>query len=194
VIERRVNKLNTSFRDVLAEKKVLKRELEATEEDKIKAGKRLVAMKKARALLQEVAQQTQKKLEYSVETLVTLALNSVFPNAYDFKVQFEQKRNKTECSLWFNKSGDLLKPLDSSGGGPIDVAALALRMTFWRISDVSPVLILDEPLKFVSADYREACGLILKELSSKLGVQIIMVTHLPELVPFSDKKIEIGED
>lgn len=190
-VEARLKNLNRELARAKAKKHMLVSELKENETETEQLEKDLVSAKKARVLLQEVAQQTQRNLEYNIENLVTLALKSVFPNPYTFKVDFEQKRNKTECVLSFEKDGSSMKPLDSSGGGPIDVAALALRMTFWKISNAAPVMILDEPLKFVSADYRDSCGLILKELSEKLSLQMIMVTHLPELIPFSDKVIEI---
>lgn len=189
----RIRKLNSVLSEAKVKKKMYKGQLKEHKSEKAQKEKDLVNAKKARALLQEVAQQTQKMLEYSVENLVTLALKSVFPDPYKFKVEFEQKRNKTECALLFEKDSGYLKPLESSGGGPIDVASLALRMTFWRISTSDPVMVLDEPLKFVSADYRDLCGYMLKELSEKLEVQIIMVTHLPELLPYANKTIDIEE-
>lgn len=191
MFKQRIKRVDSYLREAQAKKKILKENLISAQDSLKKTEEGIVSAKKVRVLLQEVAQQTQKKLEYSVEKLVTLALESVFPDPYSFKVLFEQKRNKTECSLLFEKDGSQFKPLESSGGGPIDVASLALRMTFWKISDAAPILILDEPLKFVSADYRDSCGMILKELSSRLSVQMIIVSHLPELLPFADRVIEI---
>jgi len=39
----------------------------------------------------------------------------------------------------------------------------------------------DEPFKFVSAGYRDGVRAMLQMLAAELGIQFIMVTHIPEL-------------
>jgi ABC-type sulfate/molybdate transport systems ATPase subunit len=49
---------------------------------------------------------------------------------------------------------------------------------------------LDEPFRFISANYRPAVKKMLEELSEKMQVQILMVTHASELT--TGKVVEIG--
>lgn len=193
MLNKRLTVFEKKLNEAKAKKKILKKSLAELKDSAIEQRKEKEAAEKARIVLQEVAQATQAKLEYNIENLVTLALHSVFPDPYNFKVQFLQKRNKTECELLFEKNETYFKPLESSGGGPIDVASLALRLTFWKLTKSRPVLILDEPLKFVSSDLRSFCGKILKDLSEKMGVQIIMISHLSELLEYADNVIDIEE-
>lgn len=156
----------------------------------------LEAAQRARAILQEAAQATQQQLEFHVADIVTTALQAVFPEPYEFVVRFEIKRGKTECVMLFKRDGEEFDPMESCGGGPIDVAAFALRVAFWSLSrrnGTRPLIILDEPFKFVSrkGDLQTRCSEMVKTLSDKLGIQILMVSHLPDIIACADKIIPI---
>lgn len=143
----------------------------------------LANQEQAQAAIQTVAQQTQQQLEYHVSELVTLAMKAVFTDPYEVELEFVQKRSKTECEIWFVRDGERMKPLSAAGGGAVDVAALALRLSLWclRQPRTRPVVLLDEPLRFLSVDLQEKASIILRELSNRLGLQLIIVTHEEEL-------------
>lgn len=146
----------------------------------------------SQSFIQEIAKQTQEKLKYHIEDIVQLALDACFPEEYEFQVKFEIKRGQTEASLLFLKDEDSINPIHSSGGGAVDVAAFALRIAVWSLGKTSPVLLLDEPFRFLSRDLHERAGKILKSLSDKLGLQIIMVTHNKEMAErISDKIFQV---
>jgi DNA repair exonuclease SbcCD ATPase subunit len=152
------------------------------------------ASQKARILLQEIATVTQKKVEQRISQLVTMALEAVFPDPYKFVLEFVPKRNQTECLLWFEKNGERMKPIDSSGGGAVDVASFALRVAFLSIDKKSRrVVICDEPFRFVSRNYLHRCGEMIRTLSEKRDIQFIIVTHLKELIESADKVFDIGQ-
>lgn len=147
---------------------------------------------KAREVVSKVAQATQEKIEYHISNLVTMALASVFPDPWKLQLRFVERRNKTEADLIFikgdNETDDLL---NAGGGGPADIAAFALRIALWRIRETAPIMILDEPMRFVSRDLQPKVSALLKELSDKLGIQFIIVSHIPELCECANKIIEI---
>ena len=101
-------------------------------------------------------------------------------------------RGTTECHLQYERNGNLIKPMDASGGGTIDIALFALRLGSWSLSQPRsrPVIILDEPFRFVSRDKMPLAGQMLKETSEQLGLQIILITHIAELIEWSDKVFE----
>jgi DNA repair ATPase RecN len=146
---------------------------------------------KARAIVQTVAEQTQKKIEFHISNLVSMALASVFPSPYEFVLRFVQRRNKTEADLIFMKNGNEGDPVDISGGGALDVASFALRVAIWSIKPSRNTLLLDEPGKFISRDLQNKFSDMIKHLSTKLGLQFIVVSHVPEITESADKVFEI---
>lgn len=144
-------------------------------------------------IIQTVAQQTQEQLEYRISELVTLALSSVFEDPYEFKVEYVVKRDKTEANFWFMRNDTYIHPLDAAGGGAVDVAAFALRATLWSMSSKTTdnVIILDEPFKHLSSDLQQKAGHMVKEISKKLNLQFIIVSHIENLINEADQIIEV---
>jgi len=149
--------------------------------------KRLENAEEARAVIQEVAKQIQQQAHEQISSVVTRGLQSVFDDPYIFKIIFDKKRGRTEARLIFEREEDGLEldPLTASGGGVIDVASFALRISCILLSrpPIRPVLILDEPFKNVSKarDYLDRIPSLLETLCNDLGIQIIMDTHIDEL-------------
>ena len=159
--------------------------------------KRIKLIEQAQSFLQKVAQDTQSQLKFQIEDIVNLALNTVFPDEYLFQVDFNISRGKTDAELVFinQKTGGKIDPMNASGGGVIDIVAFALRISAYVLeSGTDNVIILDEPFRFVSKDLVERAGEILKVLSTKLGLQIILVTHIPELIDVADKVFRIKKN
>ena len=151
-------------------------------------------LEEAQAILILVAQATMEELKFHIENLVTLALSSVFDDPYEFEAEFIQKRNQTEVNLFFVRDGERINPLSASGGGTVDVASFALRVSLWSLQQkkTRPIFILDEPMKNLSSVYQEKGSRMMKSVADKLGLQIIMVTHNESLVEASDKVIRVG--
>jgi len=141
----------------------------------------------AQRILQIVAKQTQEQIIFHISDIVTLALNSIFDEPYKFKLDFIEKRGKTEAELYFLKDDIKIDPLTASGGGVIDIASMALRIALWSLGRKNNTIILDEPAKFVSKNYVNKVIEMLKMLSEKLNLQMIIVTHIEELKEKADK-------
>lgn len=149
-------------------------------------------LEKAREIVKEVGLKTQEQLQYHISDITSLALEAVFNDPYKLTAEFVQRRNKTECDLYFERDGDKIDPLSASGGGTVDVASFALRIASWSMESPQsrPTIILDEPLRFLSADRQEKASEMLKEISTKLGIQFIIITHESTLTPFADRIFE----
>lgn len=144
------------------------------------------------ALVQKVAKETQEQLKFQIEDIVKTCIDTCFPDEYDFKVEFEIKRGKTECALKFYKNGrEIDDLLESGGGGVVDMASFGIRIAAWSLGNTANTLVLDEPFKFLSRDLQIRGGEILSEISKKLHLQIIMNTHIPELVEQSNRVFKV---
>lgn len=138
----------------------------------------------ARDLVQKVSQQIQEQVHSRVAKLVTDCLRAVFgPEAYEFRVDFDRKRSKTEAQLVFVRDGETLDPLSACGGGVVDVTAFALRLACLLFSRPRKrkLLVLDESFKHVSSHYISNVAGLLEKLADEYGVQILLVTHRDEL-------------
>jgi DNA repair exonuclease SbcCD ATPase subunit len=51
---------------------------------------------------------------------------------------------------------------------------------------------MDEPLKFLSVDRQEYASAMIKQLSERLGLQFIIVTHEEELAAHADKTFSVS--
>lgn len=151
-------------------------------------------LEEAQAILILVAQATMEELKFHIENLVTLALSSVFDDPYEFEAEFVQRRNQTEVDLFFVRDGERISPLSASGGGTVDVASFALRVSLWSLQQkkTRPVFILDEPFSRISSVYQQKASEMMKAVSEKLGLQIIAITHNETLTEAADKVIKVG--
>lgn len=139
--------------------------------------------KDAQAIAQEVAQQVQEEAHRKIADVVSRSLEAVFDEPYTFKIKFEQKRGRTEASLVFVR-GDLeVDPMTASGGGVVDLAAFALRLSCLLLAKppLRRLLVLDEPFRFISAEFRPRVRALLLKLAEEMGVQVVMVTHQEEM-------------
>jgi len=176
------------FREILAKYSDLKikresltNRLSGLETEQTKTLKRIEDAQRALAIIQEVAQATQQELEFHISSLVTTAIESVNPKWPEFVVKIAIRRNRTECDLLFREHGVDQRPKDSSGGGVKDVASFALRIAYWSLKKNRRTFILDEPFRNVDPTHQDKTSEMVKMLSDRLGVQIIMVSHQEDI-------------
>jgi len=169
----------------------LERRLNELEQKKKSLSERLISIEEAQVFIQRIAKETQEQLRFHIEDIVQLALDAVFPGEYEFRVVFEIKRGKTEARLCFLKNDIEIDPLTSAGGGVSDVVSFALRLAVWSLGRTRRLIILDEPFRFLSKNLQARAGDILKKLSHKLKLQVIMVTHEEQMIDIADKKFSV---
>jgi len=186
------------YRNKLEQKKGLKKELEKnlkekTEEER-EFSRRKINAEQAQLIIQEVAKQTQSQLEYHISDVVSMALSAVFDDPYEFSLKFVDRRGKTEADIVFLREGEEVDPLQSAGGGAVDVASFALRIALWSIGKPRSrnTIILDEPFRFLSADLQPKAGEMMKLLSERMGIQFIIVTHNKSLIDSADRVFTVS--
>lgn len=147
---------------------------------------------KAIVLLQTVAKETQEQLRFQIEDITQLAIDSCFPKEYTFRVEFELKRGRTEARIFLLKNGYEVDPMTDNGGGLVDLLSFSLRFSAWSLSKSAPVVIMDEPFKWLDPARKRMAFAILKELSIRLKLQVIAVTYDSELTELADQIIHVG--
>jgi chromosome segregation ATPase len=176
------------------EKDAAEKRLQRAQEAVVAHKAELEACMQAQDILQVVARQTQEEFRFYVSEIVSLALHAT-DFGYEFDIEFVLRRNKTEADIRFisHHTGSATFPIDSSGGGAIDVASFALRLALWSLAPnrTRPVIVLDEPFRFLDRERQGRAAEMLKELSNKLGIQIIMVSHSERFIDSADRAFKI---
>lgn len=184
------------------DRKIGERDRTKAELDKVRGELRteqrhLKRVQKAQEIVRAVALETQRQLEYHVSSVVSRAEEAVFDDPYGFAAEFQQRRGKTECDLYFERDGERINPL-YSGLGAVDVAAFALRTASWSLSGARsrPVLLLDEPFRHLKGEAQNRRAIeLMSRVSQELGLQIITISDerapREDIADGADRLIEV---
>ncbi len=187
--------LREKLQEKISDLKFLEKDLKSDIKDKELLSEELLVVNESRSLIILASQATQSKLENHLSGIVTLALKTVFGERYSFKIRFVQRRNTTEADLLLVDNGRETNPIYSDGYGVCDVISIALRISYWKLqNDSRNVIIWDEPLRFLSKDLHDLISVMIKEISKKLNLQFIIVTHNPSLIDHADKVFQIERE
>lgn len=181
------------LKELKTEREILKKRIKGWKKEKEEKLILLDNLKTTRDIFQKASKLTQQQLSVQVSDIVSKALAIVFEDPYEFGIEFVERRNTTECDLFFEKNGNRYSPLSDCGYGAADVASLALRVAFWKLEkDARNVLILDEPTRNLSLDKQPLASLMIKKLS-QMGLQFLIVTHQEALTKSADKVFEVDQ-
>ena len=196
-MEDRITKLSEHVTEQRVQLEASRHLVRTTRRALAKEKQRQEDIQQARRIINIVAEQTQMQLEHKLSAMVTSALISVMPSEFsELKIEFMPKRGKTEAEIYFmDAKGNRIDPMEDSGGGPVNLAATALKVSCWNVlrPRSAPVMLLDEPFHFISKRYRSAAGQILREISKRLGIQIILISHEDSYIDCADAKFSVEQ-
>ncbi|MDD3840171.1 MAG: ATP-binding protein [Clostridia bacterium] len=151
----------------------------------------------ARLLLQDASVKAREQAKYTIESMVTKALQYIISPDMSFEVELTESGNKPVAEFYVVSEHDGLivrnRPADARGGGIADVVSLALRLALLQSSrpEIDAPLILDEPGKHISEMYIKNVAGFLQEISKSFDRQIIMVTHNKYLAEIGDSSFRV---
>jgi DNA repair exonuclease SbcCD ATPase subunit len=129
-----------------------------------------------------------------IEQLVTFGLKSVFDDqALALRLMVETKRGAQSMTPRLMSGGVEAPILDAFGGGPATLVAFLLRLLVCQRLKLAPILLLDEPFSFVSAEYTDNLASLLQELARANKIAIVMVTHEQRFLSYADRGYEAKE-
>ena len=183
-----IEQIKSKFVAYKTEARLILKDLEIKETEYNSLKTYVESLLKARVIVAEAGKYTQTYLKDYIEEMISVALQAVFEDDYQFIIDFNIKRNRPEAKISLKIRGEEVDPKDSVGGGVLDVASFALRVVLWSIQNPrsSNTIVLDESFKFLHGNLENASQL-LKKLSKDLGLQFIIVTQLDELSQYADK-------
>lgn len=127
------------------------------------------------------------------ESVLTLALRTIFDDSYAFKVECAIKWNQPTAEFLVISDGlqEAVDPTNAKGGGVVDIVELGLRFALKTILGVDGPLVLDEPTEHLSGEYSENIGRFMQLLSRENGQQIVMVTHEKAFTVVADTVVQL---
>ncbi len=123
-----------------------------------------------------------------IESIVSDGLRRVF-NDSTLTLVVEKKsqaRGNVYRLLVQKDGGEPYDPMNSYGGGVVNVIALLLRLILIKRFKLAKLIVLDEQFNNVSAEYLPTVSALLKTLTDKHGYTILAVTHQPILADAAD--------
>ena len=148
----------------------------------------------AQEVLRDLANQARQEFKQEVDGLVTLAVRSVFTEDFSFDLQMTTDGGRLQCKpvVW-ETIGDVqveYTPKDDMGGSVLDPIGFALRVVLQQFqrNPTRALFLLDEPMKNTGhGELLTQAGRMLREISHNLGLQLIIITHEPELAEVADR-------
>ena len=176
-----LTKTREKVNELLSDCKAVNRQHKEEQSNLKQSTKQLSYIEEAQVITQQVSQAVQQQAHDKIAGVVDRCLKTVFDDSdYGFKINFEKKRGRTEAKLiLLNRGHEVDDPLEADSGGVLDVAALALRLSCLILNKpaLRRVLVLDEPFKNVSPNYRDNIRMLLEGLAKDFKIQFILVTH-----------------
>lgn len=160
-----------------SDKAKLEKELAELGKAKLSAEKAYDISVKTQKLVQEAAQLTLSNISVRINTIVTKALKAVFPDPYEFNLEFRILYGKLATEMYLERDGKRYNLRNDNGDGIVDVVALALRVAVLCLDKrkLRRLLILDEPCGAVSVNLQPYLGKMLEHLSETLNLQVLMI-------------------
>ena len=186
--------MRSKLNKLKAQLDLIEKQIESETQSLKESNQKVTVLEEAQRIVQTISQAIQQSTHQRISDLVSRCLEAVFSDAYEFKIQFERKRGKTEAQLTLDRNGMLLEdPVNEAGGGVIDVAAFALRLVCLMLTQPrkSLFLAMDEPFRFVSKLYHPMIRGLLWALSKEFKIQFLLITHLEGLK--TGKIVELGD-
>ena len=176
---------NTFIKDSLEEKQ------EKIQKDMNDINKETDSLLELKDFLMSVSANYRDQLCNLFTSLVTEALTSIFEKDIRFNIKLYSYRNEPAIDVSVIEDNLEVDPQKSCGVGLNDIISFVIKIIFIYLKKSSKIIILDEPLKFLSRDYIEQSSNFIHEISKRMNIQIILVSHKHDLEISCDKLINI---
>jgi len=174
----------------VAERDTLRAFCEKTQAQVDSLDTELAHLAKVKEVLRKLVETTASASIQQLNDLVTAGLQDIF---YDQNIAFEAvyfvKQGKPKLDMQFVIDGEA-RSHDLVGGGVIGVTSALLRLVEVKLFNLAPILLLDEPLVHLSARYLPGAAKFIREVASKFGVNVVMVSHQKEMSDNADVVLE----
>ena len=194
-IDLKLRQIKDNINQQIGECNALRTKKEQVELRLMEIDSKIETQEKASLFLQTLSDETRQIVIDKMSSIVTDALKKVLDKNLAFEMVLSTERNQADIKFLvkdttMNKSYEIL---NSFGGGLADIVSFPLRVSLllkWS-PQLSRVLIMDEPFKAVDVTNQAFVGEFVRQLSEKLKLQIIAVTHSSELASKAHQQFKV---
>lgn len=159
---------------------------------------RIDVYEKALIVTQKLTELSRQETFDKIASIITTALQDIKDPTLTFKINYKLERNQptTEFVVFNTKYKTEMDVMASCGGTIVDLVEFPLKVSLllkWQ-PQLSRILVLDESFKHVAAVDRFALANFIHQLSERLGLQIILVSHSDELTAHAHRVFKVSHD
>ncbi len=145
---------------------------------------------KANWLLVEAAKATQNSVKEYLEITTTKLIRAAYDDRpFKFLVEYETKRNRSNCFLRVQEGdNEPSVPKEDDGGGMVEIISTALRCEMWGLERPRSrnVIFLDEPMESLGNRIGPAIQM-LRNIATEAKIQLVIITHNTEFLRIADR-------
>ena len=173
-----------------AENDMINSQMKNNEIKMVELGSKLVIGQEALQFLEDVANSRRGAMKTQIENVVTEALRMIYGDEYRIELSYNVKNNRSFMDIELIRKtpkGDVRRQMDGFGGGVSDTISVPLRLLVMLGSQqTEKICILDECYKHMDLERIDRVAEFLKEIATRLGMQIIMCSHHEALKQAAD--------
>lgn len=185
-----IRKIQDRFLVIKTERETKLKKLEELNKERSETLQNIDVRVRTINFVESVASQERNRVKEKVERLITSCLHAVYDDTYSVEFDYGIKNSKTSVEIYVNrkcKNGmEVKRTIDGLGGGVADTISLPLKLIVLMNDKFDKVLIADEPGKHLDIKRIEKFAEFIKEITEKLGVQIIMSSHHECMSDYAD--------
>jgi hypothetical protein len=148
--------------------------------------------------LEDVANSRRNRMKEQIETIITEAVRLVYGSEYRVELGYRVKNNRSSMDIEIVKEtpyGEVRRTMEGIGGSVSDTISVPLRLlVLLGTPRTGRVCALDESYKHVDKQRIELVAEFVKDISHKLGVQVIMCSHHSAMIDKADTVYKIWDD
>jgi hypothetical protein len=133
----------------------------------------------------------QKTLKEDIDSLVTIAIQTVYDREIAFALSFDRKPSGgSDYKPCLIENGEEFNPKDEQCGGVLDVISYAMRIVLkgFESEKTRDFFWFDEPLKFLGGGLlAEKAAEMMKKINDELGIQSAIISHDSTCIRTADK-------
>jgi len=149
------------------------------------------ALEEAKAAISFEIEDIQKTLKKDIDSLITIAIRSVYDREISFALSFERKPSgASEYRPIIIENNEEFSPKDEQCGGVLDVISYAIRIVLkgFEAKVSRSFIFFDEPFKFLGGGIlAERAASMMKKINDELNIQSVIISHDEKCIWSADK-------